>query len=43
MNNGLLVSLYLASPIIIYIVARLIFAAWFFSKSQDEKRKKHHG
>ena len=37
------VTLWAASPLVVYIVARLVFAAWFFSKQQHEKRNGHHG
>lgn len=30
-------------PAILYVAARLVFVAWFFSKQQYEKRKVNHG
>lgn len=42
MSAELFVLTVVGSPFLIYIVARLIFAAFFYTKSQYEKRR-HHG
>lgn len=39
MTAGYWVALVCVSPLFIYVVARLIFAAWFFTKREFERRK----